>query len=190
VVGSGGYSRQEEDSELIHDFLKSVLSILTYCQSSGPRTILCISCTIAIKRTCRCLSVLMIIIRVHLRSLDTFAANGTSSSRRFNLGRGGGGVYRLHVSHVSGRCQPRCLHIQIQRRVHVDQAHVGKPDFPTSTCGEVCGLAYYLRLWVFESCQVACDYLVNISFGCAESDLSREGSKWRSPGTQVTVRRQ
>jgi hypothetical protein len=80
--------------------------------------------------------------------------------------------------------------IQIQRRVHVDQAHVGKPDFPTSTCGEVCGLAYYLRLWVFESCQVACDYLVNISFGCAESDLSREGSKWRSPGTQVTVRRQ
>lgn len=59
----------------------------------------------------------MIIVRVHPRSLDILAANVTLSSRRFDLGRDGSGVYktvftvpRFLVYVGEGRCQPRCLH--------------------------------------------------------------------------------
>lgn len=65
--------------------------------------------------------------------------------------------------------------------------HVGKSDFPTCMCGEVCGLlAYYLIVWVSEPCREAREVLVDISCGSAENDLDRELIEWRSPPSRLS----
>jgi hypothetical protein len=150
MVGSGGYRDEEEDSELMHDCLRSILSILTCIPNHGARAILCIPRPIAMNCKCRCLFALIIIVRVRPRSLDMLAANGTSSPRLLALA-----VMEVESTRLCprsfgpwlrgrGKMSTPCLHVRM--RVHVDQSHVGKLDFPTSTWGEACGLAYYLRL--------------------------------------------
>lgn len=127
MISGGGHCGKKEDSESIHDFSRSNCIDLNMLPKRWSKNYLMYPISEQSDR--HGMQVPLAVLwgpwssGTYPRSLDILAVNRTSS-RLFDFGHDRGGVV-----HASGRCQHRCLHIR--RPVHVDQAHVGKPDFPT-----------------------------------------------------------
>ena len=124
MVSSASYDGEEENSDSLHHFLRSVLLILTCYQNSSSRTILCISNPIVLKCKCRCPVVCgpMIIRDLSEVTRYVYRENNIRTSLLALV------MMKVESTWLSGRCQPRRLHIR--RRVHVDHNMWENRNFP------------------------------------------------------------